>query len=85
MRPVMLCPVGVCPVLSGSDCEAEDDDAEEYDELDHREEGQFWVTRDEGVECAEDACDEDDEEIKPVKSEPVISLFALGTLCRYLK
>ncbi|XP_052007005.1 putative ATP-dependent RNA helicase DHX57 [Xyrauchen texanus] len=72
---------------SGSDYEGgeeEEDEKEEYDELDHREEGQFWITNDDGVECAED-CDwmEDPVEEKHTKPELVISLFALGTLCRY--
>ncbi|XP_062852222.1 putative ATP-dependent RNA helicase DHX57 [Trichomycterus rosablanca] len=72
--------------VSGSDYEAEEEkeEEEEYDELDHREEGQFWITHDEGVECAEEnICDEDDEGATLVKPEPVVSLFALGTLCRY--
>uniref|UniRef100_A0A3B4DI49 Putative ATP-dependent RNA helicase DHX57 n=1 Tax=Pygocentrus nattereri TaxID=42514 RepID=A0A3B4DI49_PYGNA len=37
---------------NSSDCEAEEEE-EEYDELDHREDGQFWSTHDDGVECAE--------------------------------
>lgn len=72
---------------SGSDYEAgeeENEEEEEYDELDHREEGQFWITHDDGVKCAEDyEWMEDSEEEKQTKAEPVISLFALGTLCRY--
>ncbi|XP_057198416.1 putative ATP-dependent RNA helicase DHX57 isoform X2 [Triplophysa rosa] len=74
---------------SGSDYEAgeeedEEEEEEEYDELDHREEGQFWVIHDDGVKCAEDyERMEDWEEEKQTKPEPVISLFALGTLCRY--
>lgn len=71
---------------SGSDYEGgeEDENEEEYDELDHRGEGQFWVTNDDGVEYAvnEDWM-EDSVEEKHAKPEPVISLFALGTLCRY--
>uniref|UniRef100_A0A4W4E6C5 Putative ATP-dependent RNA helicase DHX57 n=1 Tax=Electrophorus electricus TaxID=8005 RepID=A0A4W4E6C5_ELEEL len=43
----------------GSDYEAEEED-EEYDELDHREEGQFWITQDDGIECAEDSVGEED-------------------------
>ncbi|XP_072534065.1 putative ATP-dependent RNA helicase DHX57 isoform X2 [Salminus brasiliensis] len=67
---------------SGSDYEEEEE--EEYDELDHREEGQFWSTHDDGVECAEDGVYEEDyKEETSVKPEPVVSLFALGTLCRY--
>ncbi|KAK2896458.1 hypothetical protein Q8A67_010946 [Cirrhinus molitorella] len=72
---------------SGSDYEAgeeEEDEEEEYDELDHREDGQFWQTHDDGVECAEsEDWMEDSVEEKPKKPEPVISLFALSTLCRY--
>ncbi len=73
---------------SGSDYEGgeEEEEEEEYDELDHREEGQFWKTHDDGVECAEsDDWMEDSVEEKHTKPEPVISLFALGTLCRYTK
>ncbi|XP_055026440.2 putative ATP-dependent RNA helicase DHX57 [Misgurnus anguillicaudatus] len=71
---------------SGSDYEGgEEGEEEEYDELDHREEGHFWLTHDDGVECAEDDEEwmEDLIEEKQTKPEPVISLFALGTLCRY--
>ncbi|XP_050981383.1 putative ATP-dependent RNA helicase DHX57 [Labeo rohita] len=72
---------------SGSDYEGgeeEEDEEEEYDELDHREEDQFWQTHDDGVECAEsDDWMEDSVEEKHTKPEPVISLFAMGTLCRY--
>ncbi|XP_073776686.1 putative ATP-dependent RNA helicase DHX57 isoform X2 [Danio rerio] len=70
---------------SGSDYEGgEEEEDEEYDELDHREEGQYWITHDDGVEYAEtDDWMEDPVEEKHKKPEPVISLFALGTLCRY--
>ncbi|GAA6065157.1 putative ATP-dependent RNA helicase DHX57, partial [Tachysurus ichikawai] len=70
---------------SGSDYEGEEEEEdEEYDELDHREEGQFWLTQDDGVGNAEEAvCEEDSEEETAAKPEPVVSLFALGTLCRY--
>lgn len=72
---------------SGSDYEGgeeEEDEEEEFDELDRREEGQFWQTHDDGVECAEsDDWMEEPVEEKHSKPEPVISLFALGTLCRY--
>ncbi|XP_016129380.1 putative ATP-dependent RNA helicase DHX57 [Sinocyclocheilus grahami] len=64
--------------------EDEEDEEEEYDELDRREEGQFWQTHDDGVECAEsDDWMEDSVEEKHTKPELVISLFALGALCRY--
>ncbi|XP_028844467.1 putative ATP-dependent RNA helicase DHX57 [Denticeps clupeoides] len=63
---------------TGSDC---DEEEEEFDELDPREEGQFWSTRDDGVEFAETgACEEEPRRRSP---EPVATLFALGTLCRY--
>lgn len=71
---------------SGSDYEGgeEEENEEEYDELDHRGEGQFWVTHDDGVEYAENEdWMEDSAEEKHAKPEPMISLFALGTLCRY--
>uniref|UniRef100_A0A8B9RK37 RNA helicase n=1 Tax=Astyanax mexicanus TaxID=7994 RepID=A0A8B9RK37_ASTMX len=71
---------------SGSEYEGEEDEEEEeeFDELDHREEGQFWNTHDDGVEYAEDGVYEEDyKEEKSVKPEPVVSLFALGTICRY--
>lgn len=70
---------------SGSDYEGEEGEEEEYDELDHRVEGQFWITQDDGVGCAEEEgyCEEDNEEEASAKPEPVVSLFALGTLCRY--
>ncbi|KAI4874272.1 hypothetical protein NFI96_028451, partial [Prochilodus magdalenae] len=68
---------------SGSDYEAEEEE-EEYDELDHREDGQYWSTHDDGVECAEDSVYEEEyKEKTQAKPEPVASLFALGTLCRY--
>ncbi|KAF4090320.1 hypothetical protein AMELA_G00050480 [Ameiurus melas] len=68
---------------SGSDYEGEEEE-EEYDELDHREEGQFWITQDDDVTCTEECVyEEDNEEETSAKPEPVISLFALGTLCRY--
>lgn len=50
--------------------------------MDHREDGQFWSTNDEPVERADSpACEpySDDERPPP---EPVISLFAIGKLCR---
>lgn len=69
---------------SSSDYSCEEEEEEEYDELDHREEGQFWATQDEPVAGAEtpeyDALSDDDEKPPP---EPIISLFAIGKLCRY--
>lgn len=60
-----------------------DEEEEEYDELDHREEGQFWATQDEPVESADtpdyDTLSDDD---RP-PPEPIISLFAIGKLSRY--
>lgn len=72
-------------ILSGSDYEGQEEyEEEEYDELDHREEGQFWITQDDGDGCPGDSVyKEDHEEETPPKLEPVVSLFALGTLCRY--
>ncbi|XP_062299417.1 putative ATP-dependent RNA helicase DHX57 [Scomber scombrus] len=66
---------------SGSDYSRGEE--EEYDELDHRDEGQFWATTDDPVERAEtpEYDPESDEERPP--PEPVISLFAIGKLCRY--
>lgn len=69
---------------SGSDYSEEEQEEVEYDELDHREEGQFWVTNDEPVgraEIPEDEEEEEDEDERPAP-EPVISLFAVGKLCR---
>ncbi|XP_029317608.1 LOW QUALITY PROTEIN: putative ATP-dependent RNA helicase DHX57 [Cottoperca gobio] len=67
---------------SSSDYSGEEDE-EEFDELDHRDEGQFWATNDEPVERAESPVyltESDDERPTP---EPVLSLFAIGKLCRY--
>lgn len=50
--------------------------------MDHREDGQFWATNDEPVERADSPMydpESDDERPAP---EPVISLFAIGKLCR---
>uniref|UniRef100_A0A3P9JZU0 Putative ATP-dependent RNA helicase DHX57 n=1 Tax=Oryzias latipes TaxID=8090 RepID=A0A3P9JZU0_ORYLA len=59
------------------------EEEEELDELDHREEGQFWATNDEPVEKAESPIyDFESDEDQPT-SEPAISLFAIGKLCRY--
>ncbi|XP_062238663.1 putative ATP-dependent RNA helicase DHX57 [Platichthys flesus] len=66
-----------------SDYSGEEADEEEYDELDHRDEGQFWNTNDEPVERAESPSydiESDDERPPP---EPMISLFAIGKLCRF--
>ncbi|XP_077399791.1 putative ATP-dependent RNA helicase DHX57 [Vanacampus margaritifer] len=58
------------------------EEEEEHDELDHREEDQFWTTTDEPAERAESPREyESDNERPPV--EPAISLFAIGKLCRY--
>nr|XP_040030186.1 putative ATP-dependent RNA helicase DHX57 [Gasterosteus aculeatus aculeatus]XP_040030187.1 putative ATP-dependent RNA helicase DHX57 [Gasterosteus aculeatus aculeatus] len=68
---------------SDSDYSGEDGDEEEFDELDHRDEGQFWATTDEPVEKAESpAYDTESDDERPTP-EPVISLFAIGKLCRY--
>uniref|UniRef100_A0A671WJV1 Putative ATP-dependent RNA helicase DHX57 n=1 Tax=Sparus aurata TaxID=8175 RepID=A0A671WJV1_SPAAU len=69
---------------SDSDYSGGEQDEEEIDELDHREEGQFWETNDEPVERAEspgyELYESGDEGPTP---EPVISLFAIGKLSRY--
>ncbi|MFT7806120.1 putative ATP-dependent RNA helicase DHX57 [Arapaima gigas] len=65
---------------SGSDFVEEE---EEYDELDYREDGQFWETRDDPVECAENSVLEEDSEEERRLPETVTSLFAVGKLCRY--
>ncbi|XP_057710392.1 putative ATP-dependent RNA helicase DHX57 [Corythoichthys intestinalis] len=78
--------------LRTRDFDEQDDDAafdglqeeekEELDELDFREEGQFWNTNDEPVERAESPKEyESDNERRP--AEPVVSLFAISKLCRY--
>lgn len=71
----------LCLSESGSDyTEGEE---EEFDELDHREDGQYWATNDEPAERAEspeyELYESGDE---GTTSEPVISLFAIGKLCR---
>ncbi|XP_051248651.1 putative ATP-dependent RNA helicase DHX57 [Dicentrarchus labrax] len=69
---------------SDSDYSGGEENEEEFDELDHRDEGQFWGTNDEPVERAESPAYElyesGDEGPTP---EPVISLFAIGKLSRY--
>ncbi|KAM8884775.1 putative ATP-dependent RNA helicase DHX57 isoform 1-T2 [Synchiropus picturatus] len=66
----------------GSDCSGNVQE-EEYDELDLREEGQFWSTHDDPLERAETPdYDPDCEEERP-PPEPVVSLFAIGKLCRF--
>ena len=80
---------------SGSDYYEEEEDEEEeegeeeeeeYDELDHREDGQFWRTHDQPVEKAERPVgpveveiESDEERPSP---EPVVSPFAVGKLSR---
>lgn len=58
------------------------EEEEEFDELDHREEGQFWATNDEPVEKAESPVYDFESDKDQPPSEPVISLFAIGKLCR---
>ncbi|XP_038595175.1 putative ATP-dependent RNA helicase DHX57 isoform X1 [Micropterus salmoides] len=68
---------------SGTDYSGGEENDEDFDELDHRAEGQFWATNDEPLERAESPAYElesDDERPTP---EPIISLFAIGKLCRY--
>lgn len=74
----------VCLSVSNSDySEGEEEEEEELDELDHRDEGQFWSTRDEPDERenspAYEPCDSDNERPAPA---PVVSLFAIGKLSR---
>ncbi|RVE56430.1 hypothetical protein OJAV_G00221220 [Oryzias javanicus] len=59
------------------------EEEDEFDELDHREEGQFWATNDEPVEKAESPVYDVESDKDQPPSEPVISLFAIGKLCRY--
>ncbi|XP_048862850.1 putative ATP-dependent RNA helicase DHX57 [Brienomyrus brachyistius] len=69
---------------SGS--EPEEEAEEEYDELDYREDGQYWETHDELMERAESPSDpslEAETEEGSRVSEPTVSLFAVGKLCRY--
>lgn len=68
---------------SGSDYLGRGEDEEEYDELDHREEGQFWATSDEPVERAEGPAYEPESDDERPPPEPVFSLFAIGKLCRF--
>lgn len=55
---------------------------EEFDEWDFREEGQFWATNDEPVEKAESPAFGPESEDERPTPEPIISLFAIGKLCR---
>ncbi|XP_068442891.1 putative ATP-dependent RNA helicase DHX57 [Clinocottus analis] len=68
---------------SGSDYSGDEEDEEEFDELDPRAEGQFWATNDEPVERAESPAYETESDDERPTPEPVISLFAIGKLCRY--
>lgn len=72
----------VCLSESDSDYSGGEENKEEYDELDHREEGQFWTTNDEPVERAESPAYEPESDDERPPPEPVISLFAIGKLCR---
>jgi len=63
--------------------------AEEYDELDHRQDEQLWLSRDSPDTLAPAALLEEvdrgegweEEEDRP-SPEPIISPFAIGRLCR---
>ncbi|XP_030575970.1 putative ATP-dependent RNA helicase DHX57 [Archocentrus centrarchus] len=69
---------------SGSDySRIEEEEEGEFDELDYREEGQFWATNDEPVEKAESPAFGPESEDEQPTPEPIISLFAIGKLCRY--
>lgn len=71
----------VCPSVSDSDYSVGEE--EEFDELDHRGEGQFWATKDEPGERIDSPAyqlyESDGERPAPA---PVVSLFAIGKLCR---
>nr|XP_019948030.1 PREDICTED: putative ATP-dependent RNA helicase DHX57 [Paralichthys olivaceus] len=76
------------PYLQSQDVYDEDGtdsggEKEEYDELDHREEGQFWATNDEPVERADSPLNDTESDDERPAPEPVISLFAIGKLCRF--
>lgn len=70
----------VCPSTSDSDCSV---GVDEFDELDHRDEGQFWATKDEPDQRDDSPAyqlyESDGERPAPA---PVVSLFAIGKLCR---
>lgn len=68
---------------SGSDYSGGEEDEVEVDELDHREDGQFWATNDDPVERAESPAYETESDDERPTPEPIISLFAIGKLCRY--
>lgn len=56
---------------------------EEFDELDHRNEGQFWATNDDPVEGEDSpAYEPDDSDGESPNPGQVISRFAEGKLCR---
>ncbi|KAJ8013856.1 hypothetical protein DPEC_G00034150, partial [Dallia pectoralis] len=72
------------PYDEGEDYDDDEEEEEEYDELDYRDEGQFWTTHDDPVEGAESPVyDPDSEDDQRPIPEPVIGLFAIGKLCRY--
>ncbi|KAM6962420.1 putative ATP-dependent RNA helicase DHX57 [Tautogolabrus adspersus] len=68
---------------SGSDYTGSEEEEVEFDELDHREDGQFWATNDEPVERAESPAYETESDGERPTPEPVISLFAIAKLCRF--
>lgn len=71
---------------SGSDYSGlDEEEEEEFDELDYREEGQFWATNDEPVQKAESPTFDLEYEDEQPSPEPVISLFAIGKLCRWFQ
>ncbi|KAK1171604.1 putative ATP-dependent RNA helicase DHX57 isoform X1 [Acipenser oxyrinchus oxyrinchus] len=67
-----------CEEYSGSEPEEE-----EYDELDYRDDGQFWCTNDDPVEVSDSAVFEPDSEEEREVCEIPISHFAIGKLNRY--
>ncbi|XP_041108104.1 putative ATP-dependent RNA helicase DHX57 [Polyodon spathula] len=67
-----------CEEYSGSEPEEE-----EYDELDYRDDGQFWCTNDDPVEVSDSAVFEPDSEEEREVCEIPISYVAIGKLSRY--
>ncbi|MGH0122982.1 UNVERIFIED_CONTAM: hypothetical protein FKN15_077636 [Acipenser sinensis] len=67
-----------CEEYSGSEPEEE-----EYDELDYRDDGQFWCTNDDPVEVSDSVVFEPDSEEEREVCEIPISYVAIGKLSRY--
>lgn len=68
---------------SASDWDSSEGEEGELDELDHRDEGQFWSTRDQPDESEDGpACEPYDSDKERPTPAPAISLFAIGKLSR---